>query len=353
MSTSLTIDTTVISDTTDCYVIAEIGHNHQGKVEQAKELFRVAKECGANAVKLQKRDNRSLFTTEMYNSLYDNRHSYGKTYGEHREFLEFGLAEYQELKQYAKAIGITFFSTAFDFPSADFLAELDMPAFKIASGDLTNIPLLKHVASFQKPMIISTGGGTMVDIQRAYDVIMPINQQLCILQCTSGYPAEFEQLNLRVITTFREQFPDAVIGFSGHDNGIAMSVVAYVLGARVVEKHFTLNRAMKGSDHAFSLEHSGLSKLVRDLKRTNIALGDGVKRRYPSEEKPLYKMEKALVAAYDIPSGHLLTRADIAIKAPNSGLPPYELENVIGRVIKRPLKADERIYFEDLEVNSL
>jgi sialic acid synthase len=145
----LTIDGKVIQDDSDCYFIAEIGHNHQGKLETAKEMFKVAKECGADAVKLQKRNNRELFTTAGYNKPYDNPTSYGETYGEHREFLEFGELEFKELKDYAAEIGITMFATAFDFSSADFLEKLDMPAFKMASGDLKNIPLLTHVAEFQ------------------------------------------------------------------------------------------------------------------------------------------------------------------------------------------------------------
>lgn len=348
MQRCLTIGSDVIHDDGDCYVIAEIGHNHQGSLQMAKELFRAAKDCGANAVKLQKRNNRTLYTREMYNKPYDHENSFGATYGEHREVLEFGLEEYRDLQQYARDLGITFFATAFDFPSADFLAELDMPAFKIGSGDLTNIPLLKYVARFQKPMLVSTGGGTMEDVQRTYDAIMPINPQLCIMQCTSGYPCAFEEMNLRVVTTYREHFPDIVIGLSAHDSGIAMALVGYVLGVRVIEKHFTLNRAMKGTDHAFSLERPGLRKLVRDLRRARVALGDGVKRSYSSEEAPLYKMGKKLVVARDMSAGDVLTQEDIAIKSPNDGLPPYELENVIGKGTLRALKEDENLSFEDL-----
>jgi len=348
MQRTLTIDSFQINDDSDCYVIAEIGHNHQGDLDQAKELFLAAQECGAHAVKLQKRDNRAMFTKEIYNQIYDHRNSYGKTYGDHREFLEFEQEEYEELIRYAKEIGITFFSTAFDFNSADFLEALEMPAYKIASGDLNNIPLIKHVANFQKPMIISTGGGLMDDVRRAYDTIMPINPQLCIMQCTSGYPAGFDELNLRVISTFRERFPKAVIGLSAHDNGIAMAVVGYVLGARVVEKHFTLNRALRGSDHAFSLERPGMRRMVRDLERTRLALGDGVKRRYPSEVKPLYKMGKKLVAAKDLTKGHIVAREDIAVKSPNDGIPPFEIDNIIGKTIKRDLVEDENFAYEDL-----
>jgi len=344
----LSLDGKIIQDSSDCYTIAEIGHNHQGKLETAKEMFRVAKECGADAVKLQKRDNRSLFTKTGYTKPYDNPNSYGETYGEHREYLEFGWIEYKELMDYADEIGVTMFSTAFDFNSADFLAKLDMPIYKIASGDLKNIPLLTHIAEFQKPMIISTGGGTMEDVNRAYDAIMPINQQLCILQCTAGYPAEFDELNLNVITTFRERFPNTTIGLSSHDNGIAMAVAAYMLGARVIEKHFTLNHTWKGTDHAFSLEPIGFRKLVRDLQRTRAAMGDGVKRVYDSEVNPITKMGKKLVAARDLPAGHMIRHEDIAIKSPGDGLQPYQIDKVIGRVTRAAMKEDDDITYEAL-----
>ena len=344
----LTLDGKVIQDDSDCYVIAEIGHNHQGKLDTAKEMFRVAKECGADAVKLQKRDNRSLFTKAGYEKSYDNPNSYGETYGAHREFLEFGGIEYKELMNYADEIGVTMFSTAFDFNSADFLAKLDIPIYKIASGDLKNIPLLTHIAEFQKPMILSTGGGTMEDVNRAYDAIMPLNQQLCILQCTAGYPAEFDELNLNVITTFRERFPNCTVGLSSHDNGIAMAVAAYMLGARVVEKHFTLNHTWKGTDHAFSLEPTGFRKLVRDLQRTRAAMGDGIKRTYDSEVNPITKMGKKLVAARDLQAGHMIRREDIAIKSPGDGLQPYEIDKVIGRVARTAMQADDDITYEAL-----
>lgn len=346
-SAELHIDGVTVGDDHPCYVIAEIGHNHQGDVEKCKQLFDAAKDCGANAVKLQKRDNKSLFTRVMYASPYASEHAFGDTYGTHREALEFGREEYQELIAYADEIDITFFSTAFDMASADFLADLNIPAYKMASGDLRSIPLLRHVASFGKPMIISTGGGTIEDVQRAYDAIMPINQQLCIMQCTAGYPPEFSELNLRVIETFREKFPDAVIGFSSHDSGIAMPLIAYMLGARMVEKHFTLNRAMKGSDHAFSLEPGGLRRLVRDLNRTIEALGDGVKRVYPSEEKPLFKMAKKLVAARDLPAGTVITEADVALKTPNDGISPIHYDELVGRRVVSPMKADEAFSLEN------
>jgi sialic acid synthase len=342
------IGTHDIGDNAKCYVIAEIGHNHQGSVEKARELFREAKLAGAHAVKLQKRDNRGLYTRAAYNKPYDNENSFGSTYGEHREFLEFGEKEYRELQAYAAELGVDFFSTAFDFASADFLRGLDVPAYKIASGDLKSTPLLKRVANFGKPIIVSTGGAVLEDVQRAYDTIMPINQQLAILQCTAGYPAAFEELDLRVISTYRDKFPGAVIGFSSHDNGISMPVAAYMLGARIVEKHFTLNRASKGTDHAFSLEPVGLRKMVRDLERTHKALGNGIKKIYESEKAPIVKMGKSLVVARNLPSGHVLGPDDIVMKSPAGGIPPYELNKVLGRVTLRPLMEDDFLTFEVL-----
>ena len=346
----LTIDGVTVDDAADCYVIAEIGHNHQGEVEQAKQLIAAAKECGVDAVKLQKRANRSLYTQEFYNQPYDNEFSFGRTYGEHREALELSPDEYAELQDYAREVGIAFFATAFDFESADFLGELDVPAFKMASGDLRNTPLLRHVAAFGKPMIISTGGAELSDVERAVDAVLPINEQVCILQCTAAYPADTDDLNLAVITTLRERFPGLVIGLSDHQNGIAMALVAYMLGARVIEKHFTLNHAAKGTDHAFSLMPEGMRKLVRDLQRVPGALGDGVKRSLPVEEQPIRKMGKKLVAARELDQGHVLTPDDLAIRSPaDAGLPPYELDRLVGRRLRRSVAFEDFVTFDDVE----
>ena len=344
---SLNIGSHLINDESDCYVIAEIGNNHQGSLEVCKEMFIAAKRCGADAVKLQKRDNKGLYTKEAFEKIYDNPNSFGPTYGEHREFLEFGWDEYVELKKFAAEIEIDFFATAFDVTSANFLEEIGVPAYKIASGDLKSIPLLTHIAGFGKPILLSTGGGNMKDIQRAYDAIMPINSQLCILQCTGGYPPAWDELNLRVISTLREHFPDIVTGFSSHDSGIAMAVAGYMLGARIVEKHFTLNRANKGTDHSFSLEPVGLTKMVRDLRRLKIALGDGAKDMFPSEEAPITKMGKSLVATSDLSVGHVLLPEDITMKSPGGGIPPYELDNVIGKKLQKEVVQDQ-MYTESI-----
>ena len=345
----LVIDGTRITDDGDCYVIAEIGHNHQGSVEKARELILAAKECGVDAVKLQKRDNRGLYTRAAYEAPYDHENSFGSTYGEHREALELGRDAYTELQRAARDAGVTLFATAFDRASADLLAELEMPAYKIASGDLQNTPLLKHVASIGKPMLVSTGGATMEDIDRAVEAITAVNTQICLLQCTAVYPAAAEELELRVITTLRERYPELVIGLSDHQDGIAMSLVAYMLGARVMEKHFTLSHTLKGTDHAFSLMPEGMRKLVRDLRRVPAALGDGEKRPLPSEEPALRKMGKVLVAARDLEPGHVLAEGDVVARSPaDGGLAPYELDDLLGRTLGRALREDDPVTHDAL-----
>ena len=346
----LTIDGRRIHDGGDCYVIAEIGHNHQGSVAKAKELIHAAVDCGVDAVKFQKRDNGRLFTRALYDAPYDNENSFGATYGEHREALELPEAAWRELKDYTGELGVPLLATAFDEASADFLVELDLPALKVASGDLPNTPLLRHVAAFGKPLILSLGGATLDDVDRALDTVLPENEKVCLLQCTAAYPAEVEELNLRVIETLRERYPELVIGLSDHHNGIAMSLVAYMLGARVIEKHFTLNHAWKGTDHPFSLMPDGMRRLVRDLRRAPLALGDGVKRPLPSERRALEKMGKKLVAARDLEAGQVLAEGDLVARSPaDGGLPPHELDGLLGRRLTRPLGAEDAITLADLQ----
>ena len=189
-SAGLTIDGVEIHDDSACYVIAEIGHNHQGSLEQAKQLVDAAKECGADAVKLQKRENRALYTRAFFDQPYDNENSFGRTYGEHREALELSARRACELQAHAREVGITFFATAFDFESADLLAELDVPAFKFASGDLRNTPLLRHVAGVRQADDPLHRRRELEDVERAVDAILPLNHQLCVLQCTAAYPAD-------------------------------------------------------------------------------------------------------------------------------------------------------------------
>lgn len=286
-----------IADDQPCYVIAELGHNHGGSVKTAHRLIRAAASAGADAVKFQKRDNATLYSSELLAQPYDNENSYGKTYGEHRAALEFGHDEFVYCIGSAYGRSITWFATAFDEASADFLMELEVPAIKIASGGLTDTALLSHVGGLGVPIILSTGGGDWGDVDTAVDVLTRAGASFALLHCTATYPVlQWSELNLLTIVEMRARYPEVVIGWSGHDSGIAMALVAYAYGARIIEKHFTLNRAMKGTDHAFSLEPAGLTKMCRDLKRAHEAKGDGVKRWYESERKPIAKMRRVLTS---------------------------------------------------------
>ena len=330
-------------------MIAEIGHNHQGSVETCKKMFKAAAESGATAVKLQKRNNKELFTKEFYDSPYNSENAFGSTYGTHREALEFNFEDYQELKSYAESLSVVFFATAFDFSSVDFLVKLGAPLIKIASGDLKSTPLLKYAASTGIPLIISTGGAMLKDVQIAYQAIKSVTDTpFSILQCTAAYPAGPEILNLNVIKTYRNEFPDVVIGFSAHDLGIAMGPAAYALGARIFEKHFTLDRSMKGTDHAFSLEPIGMKKYVRDLNNVASALGDGVKSTLEIELAPLKKMSKKIVIAEPVEKGQKLTLANLMFMSPGDGISPADLHLVENKLATRSLEKGETLSLKDI-----
>jgi sialic acid synthase len=345
---SLEISGRLVSDATDAYVIAEIGHNHGGRLDTAEELVRAAAAAGADAVKLQKRDNRRLYTRAMYNQPYTGRNSFGATYGEHREALELGRSDYLQLMSVAAECGVHLMSTAFDLPSVDFLCEIGVPAIKIASGDVTNTPLLSYAAKSGLPLIVSTGGASMDEVTAACDVLLSITPKLALLQCTAVYPANPSDLNLSVITTYRGVFPETVIGFSGHDLGAELSMVAYALGARVVEKHLTLDRGARGSDHHFSLDCGQFAELTRGLRRSRQALGSPVKRMLAQEASAVKKLGKKLVASRDMQAGHVLAERDIVCKSPGDGLKPYRLGDVIGRRLLVPLREDEDIRLDAL-----
>ncbi len=331
------------------YVIAEIGHNHQGKIHLAKKMFRIAKEAGANAVKLQKRNNKELYTKTFYNSLYDNKNSFAKTYGRHREKLEFGFKEYLTLKKEAKKLKLDFIVTPFDFSSVKFCKRLGIDAVKIASADLKNLPLQKEIAKLNKHIFLSTGGGNFRDVNEAYKNITKINKRLSILHCTASYPAEISDLNLNVIKNLKKKYPKLIIGLSDHENGIDAATIAYMLGARVFEKHFTLDRSNKGTDNAFSLEPQGLEKMIRNLNRIEKMLGDGNKRLLKSEIQPLYKMQKSIVAKSLILKGKRININMVTFKSPGGGLLPCDLNKIIGKVAKKEIIKDESILLKHVK----
>lgn len=349
MSAKIKIKNRVILESSPCFVIAEIGHNHQGNLKVALDMIKTAAQCGVDAVKFQKRDNKSLYTRALYNKPYDNEDSFGLTYGQHREFLEFGWEQYVALKECAEDNGVEFMCTAFDFGSVDFLEKLGINSYKLASGDLTNTPLLEYIAKLKKPIFLSTGASNLEEIRTAYKVITKYHNQLCLLHTVCMYPAEYDQLNLKVIGTLKKEFPDSIIGYSGHDNGILASVVAYMLGARVIEKHFTINHSWKGTDHKFSLEPDGLRKQVRDFKRLDMMLGSPEKKVYEVEKNAKIKMGKSLYAKSVLPAGHVLSAKDITVKSPGGGLEPYNLEQVIGKKLKVALEEEAIILGQHLQ----
>jgi N-acetylneuraminate synthase/sialic acid synthase len=345
MQRKLIIQDRVICDSSLPFVIAEIGHNHQGNLETCEKLFIEAAKAGADAVKLQKRHNKFLYTDEFYNSPYTGPTSFGSTYGEHREFLEFDLNSYKHLKTFAEKLGLIFFATAFDLKSVDFLDSVGVPVFKIASGDLKSIPLLKYTQKTGKPIILSTGGSNLSDVEFSYKYLNP--KSTAVLQCTAAYPANADQMNLNVISTFRNTFPESVIGLSSHDRGISFPVVATALGARIIEKHFTLDRSMKGTDHAFSLEPAGLEKMVRDLTLVSQAMGDGVKKAIDSELQPLIKMGKMIVYSRDLVAGHSLKDSDLEIRSPMQGVSAQQWDAVIGKKLLRNVSRQQPLRLDD------
>jgi N-acetylneuraminate synthase/sialic acid synthase len=339
----------IVSENGPCYVIAEIGHNHQGDLSKALEMVQAAARSGVDAVKFQKRDNQVLYTRAMYEKPYENENSYGSTYGEHREHLELKWDDYVALKICAEKNGVEFMCAPFDLESVDFLERLGITSFKFASGDITNIPLIEYAAKKNKPIFLSTGACRLEEITVAYETVLKYHSNLCLLHCICEYPAEYTHLNLKVIPEFKKRFPKAIIGYSSHDNGILAPVIAYMLGARVLEKHFTLNRAWKGTDHKFSLEPEGMRKQVRDLRRVEQMLGSGIKTIAEYEKDVRDKMGKSLYAKRALKAGHVLRPEDIAIKSPGGGLEPSCLDKVIGQTLSSDLPFETALSWEHFQ----
>ena len=347
--TELQLGNKNVGDGHPAFIIAEIGINHQGDVSIAKNLIQKAKECGADAVKLQKRSISRILTKSGLEMAYDNRNSFGKTYGEHKIALELSEADYHELNTYCKKMDIIFCASGWDEESIDFLDEMGIPFFKMASADLTNFPLLVHTAKKNKPMILSTGMADMKMVQAAYSQVNQINNQIAILQCTSTYPSAFSEVHLNVLQTFMKEFPDTVIGYSGHEQGIAISPVAVALGAKIIERHFTLDRTMKGGDHAASLEPQGYAKMVRDIHHIEEAMGSTEKKIQESEAPVFRKLAKSIVSAVDINSGDSITADMLTTKGPGTGISPMRLNDLIGKISKIDIPADQVIMEEDIQ----
>ncbi len=330
---------TPVGDGYPCYIIAEIGQNHNGDVRIAKKLIDMAVRCGASAVKFQKRDIPSELTKEAYDKPYDNPNSFGRTYGEHRIFLELDEAQHLELKEYALAAGITYFCTPCDVPSVELMERIGCPFYKVASRDLTNIPLLERLGKTGKPIIISTGMADFDDIDEGLKALQLGKEQVVIMQCTSEYPCKLENVNLRAMETLRKRYGH-LVGLSDHTSGVIVSAAAAVMGAVMVEKHITLDRTMKGTDQPGSLEEAGLKKLVEYTRATEIARGDGEKLVNPATKAAKEKLARSVTSKVFIAKGSVLTEDMLTLKSPGTGLKWVERHVLLGKTAQHDIEPD-------------
>lgn len=285
--TALNIGTQTVGDGHPCFVIAEIGINHNGDVIQAKRLISVAAAAGCNAVKFQKRTVDVVYSAA---ELAKPRESpFGETNGDLKRGLEFGLEHYQEIDRYARDSGMSWFASCWDEASVDFIDQFDPPCYKIASATLTDDRLLCYTRSKGKPIILSTGMSTLEQIDHAVELLGTTD--LVLLHTCSAYPSQYPELNLRVILTLRDRY-GVPVGYSGHETGLPSSVAAAALGACMIERHITTDRSLWGSDHAASLEPNGINRLVRDIRLVETSMGDGVKRVVPSEVPIMQKLRR-------------------------------------------------------------
>jgi N,N'-diacetyllegionaminate synthase len=331
------------------FIIAEAGVNHNGSLDLAVRLIDAARAAGTDAVKFQTFRAEKLVSRSARKAEYQRLN----TSGDDAQFsmlksLELGEEEHRLLLRHCDAAGITFLSSPFDEQSVDLLDELGVSAFKIPSGEITNPHLLRHVARMGKPVILSTGMSTLAEVAEAVEVIRATgNDELTLLHCVTEYPAPYNEVNLRAMLTLRDTF-GVPVGYSDHSPGIDIAVAAVALGATVIEKHFTISRDMDGPDHKASLEPDELAAMVQAVRHVEQALGDGVKAPAPCELKNIAIARKSVVAERDIAAGERVRRADVAVKRPGDGVPPRDLERVIGSTAVSTLKAGDVIRWEDL-----
>jgi N-acetylneuraminate synthase/sialic acid synthase len=336
---AIRIGTRTIGEGQPCFVLAEGGVNHNGDPKLAEDLVRIAADCKADAVKFQKRTLHELLTRAAIEKPYVNANSLGATYGEHRLKLELSDEVWARLRDLATSLGLEFLGSAWDRGSADMLEALGTPAFKTASAVLTDLDLLEYIARKGQPMIVSTGMSTLEEVDQAVERIVRFNDELILLQCTSSYPSEFADVNLRVMDTYRARY-GVLVGYSGHERGISVSEAAATLGACLIERHFTRDRTLPGPDHAASLEPIGLAKLVRDIRQIEVAMGSGEKRIAAAEVPVRMRLAKSVVAARDIPAGAVVSVDMLTAKGPGDGIPANHLAQLVGRVAAVDVSAD-------------
>jgi len=342
----LKIGDKLIGEEEPCFIIAEAGVNHNGSVELAKKLIDAAKDAGADAVKFQTFKAENVVVKDAQKAEYQK-----ETTGEGSQYemikkLELTEEGFRELADYAEKKDIMFLSSPFDKESVDLLYELDVPAFKVGSGEITNFPLLRYIAKKRKPIILSTGMSTLGEIEEALDVIRSEGvEDIILLHCVSNYPARIEDVNLRAIETLKQAFK-LPVGFSDHTLGIIVPIAAVALGACVIEKHFTLDRNLPGPDHRASLEPDELKEMVKAIREVEKALGNGIKKPTKEEEKIKKVARKSIVAKVDISKGAIITEDMLDVKRPGTGIEPKYLKFIIGRKAKEDIKKDDVIRFE-------
>jgi sialic acid synthase SpsE len=346
--TTIDIAGRLVGEGEPCYIIAEAGVNHNGDPALAKRLIDIAADAGADAVKFQKRTPSEILTAEAMRRPYNVPTSLGATYGEHREKLELTADNFRMLLDHANARGITLLASAWDMRSVDFLNDLGIPAYKIASADCSNLPLVEYVAKQGKPVLLSTGMSELSEVDEAVATVRRHNDQLVVFQCTSTYPADNDQLNLRVIQTYKARY-SCVVGYSGHERGLAPTEAAVALGATVIERHFTIDRTMIGPDHAASLEPMGLQRLVRNIRNIEKALGSPEKKMLDAERAVRDRLAKSIVARRDIPAGTKITAEMLTVKGPGTGLKPNVMPYLVGVVAESPIEEDTLVPSEALK----
>jgi N-acetylneuraminate synthase/sialic acid synthase len=341
-----------IADDTPAYLIAEIGHNHGGSLEKALQMVDTAAAAGANAVKFQTRVPKEVYAPGSQPGAYGFRKSdpqwMDEVYGVHREKLEFDHGQWEELFARCRERGITAFSTPFDFKSVDLLVKLGVPAIKIASGDATNIPMIEYAARAGVPLIISTGGCDIAEVDMAAEAVSRAGTPFALLQCSCIYPAPDDVMSLRVIKTYRSRYPGAVTGLSTHNVSWAPTLAAFALGGRIFEHHYTNDRSWKGTDNHFSLTPDSLAELRAACDSVLPALGDGVKRQDPRERSYTIERRKALYWRRAMAAGETITPADLIPLCPGQGIPPYAMTRLTGRKLARPVSELERVEWADV-----
>ena len=327
-------------------VIAEAGVNHNGDLNLAKNLIEIAAKAGADYVKFQTFRASALATISAEKADYqkDSTDS-NESQIEMLKNLELTERMHEELIAHALLHKICFLSTAFDIQSVDLLYKLGQSLFKVPSGEITNLPLLRHIGSFKKDVILSTGMSTMQEIEDAIEVLQESGTErnrICVLHCTSSYPAPMSDINLSAMLHIREEL-NVAIGYSDHSLGVEIPIAAVALGAKIIEKHFTLDRKLPGPDHKASLEPEELEMMIFGIRNLELAMGDGIKRVMPSEIENRVVVRKSIVASRAISEGEVFSDKNLTTKRPDKGISPMKWDNVIGTVSKRNYLADELI----------